>query len=100
MANQGILRTLARILQLLDIGKILQTPGRFLIRNQVVTRNHECAHTGKTSLETIGPGICKINAINLSDDVDAQRWHADLEDRSALAQVLNREIANGFTDIR
>ncbi len=36
--------------QLLDIGEVLQAGGGFLVRNQVVTRNHKRRYAPKTDL--------------------------------------------------
>jgi hypothetical protein len=57
-------KTLQRSLscfQLLNIGEVLQASGGFLIRNQVVTRNDKGRYPAKEGLETILPGLRKIN---------------------------------------
>src|SRR2546423_6927317 len=66
----------------------------------MLTRNHEDRDAAQTCLKTSRPGILKINAIDFGNDINAQRWNADLQDCSCLAQVINREIAKRGAKIR
>ena len=59
------------LLQSLDVSKVLQASGGFLVFNQVVTRNGEGGHTTEQRLQALRPGFLKLHTVNVGNNVDA-----------------------------
>jgi hypothetical protein len=76
-------------LQLLNISEILKSCGSFFVGNQVAPGDDESGNAAEYSFETIGPRIVELHAVNVGYDIDAQGWHADLEDSIFSTQVID-----------
>jgi len=75
-----------------DVQKILVTTGRFLILDEMVSREHIDLLVAERSFDPLGPGLIEIDAVDSRDDINADRLDSDLEDESRLRQILYRQI--------
>ena len=67
----------------------LQARGGFFVPNKVLTRNYNGGHTTKRGLYTIGPCLCKLNTVDVSNNVDSYWWQPN-ERWFLPTQIINR----------
>lgn len=74
------------LLQPVQVGQILWTPGRALFPDHVREREHRLV--GEPGVQPIAPGFVEIDAVDRCQDVDANGRNTDPEDGSGTAEIL------------
>lgn len=54
---------------------------------------------GKTCRNALSPSIRKLDTIDSSDDVDSDRFDADLKDESRLRKIINGEVLQRCAEV-
>ena len=80
-------RSLLLFPQIIEMLKVARTANGLLVGDEVVERDEVNKKTEERTSHPVMPCVCELNTVDMSEDVDANGWHADL-----IGNVVGRKI--------